>query len=347
MKWLLLVLALTAVSVVAGERTAPVPGTAPPFFRGMTISCQGWGAEWADQRFAQELDTLQTLGVNAVATHPYARIHGDGSIRWRSWRSDRVPDYVLHPLRATQHAGLHKMVKPHLAYWGSPFSWRGEIDFEDPAARRRFFDDYQAWIVALARDTSSADLFVIGTELDRMVRYEKEWRQVIAAVRAVTTAPLTFASNWDSYRRVPFWDALDYVGIQAYFPITQTASPDDAAIRAGWRKVMTDLKSYHQQVGKPILFTELGYNRSRLAASQPWDYKRDNSNEAAALQQRCLRIGLQILAQNTEWCRGAFLWKWFVGDATYENFYLKEPRLMAEIRRVWSPKSGPPPGTLR
>ena len=23
------------------------------------------------------------------------------------------------------------MIKPHLAYWGSPFKWRGEIEFED------------------------------------------------------------------------------------------------------------------------------------------------------------------------------------------------------------------------
>ncbi|CAM2006588.1 glycoside hydrolase family 113 [Acanthopleuribacter pedis] len=327
----------------AGEAVTPETGAKArgltPFFRGMTISCQGWGAEWADAGFADELRTLQGLGVNAVATHPYARIHADGSIRWRSWRANRVPDYVLHPLRTTQRAGLHKMVKPHLAYWGSPFSWRGDITFADPAAQRRFFDDYQKWIVALARDTSSADLFVVGTELDRMVHHEAEWRRIIAAVRAVTDAPLTFASNWDSYHKVPFWDALDYVGIQAYFPLTQNPTPDSAAIRAGWQAVMGNLKTYHRKVGKPILFTELGYNRSRLAAAQPWDYKRDSSNEAAALQAQCLRIGLQVLAENADWCHGAFLWKWFVGDAAYENFYLKEPRLTAEIRRVWLTKT--------
>lgn len=330
--WLIGVIALLSPGLVTALEQAPRP-TAP--FRGMTISCQGWGAEWADARFADELTTLRGLGVNAVATHPYARIHADGSLRWRSWRSDQVPDYVMAPLKTTQRAGLRKMVKPHLAYWGSPFSWRGAIDFSDTAARRRFFEDYQRWIVALAADTSSADVFVIGTELDLMVKYEHEWRQIIAAVRAVTPATLTYAANWDSYQKVPFWDALDLVGVQGYFPISAAATPSDAALTAGWRKVTAGLHKYHQKVGKPVLFTELGYNQSLQAAAQPWSYERDRSREAALLQARCLRIGLQVLAENEVWCRGAFLWKWFVGDAAYENFYLKEPYLMAEIRRVW------------
>ncbi len=315
-----------------------------PMFRGMTISCQGWGAEWADARFADELTVLRELGVNAVATHPYARIHADGSLRWRSWRTGQVPDYVIQPLRTTQQAGLRKMVKPHLAYWGSPFSWRGEVDFSEPTARRRFFDDYQRWIVALAADTSSADIFVVGTELDLMVKYEQEWRQVIAAVRAVTPAALTYAANWDSYQKVPFWDALDLVGVQGYFPISDEAAPSDAVLRAGWRKVMTGLQGFHRKVGKPLLFTELGYNQSLQAAAQPWSYQGDRSREAALLQARCLRIGLQVLAENEAWCRGAFLWKWFVGDAAYENFYLKKPYLTAEIRRVWlKPGAAGPP----
>lgn len=326
------VVALVCRPQVTALETAPRP--LPPF-RGMTISCQGWGAEWADARFADELSALRELGVNAVATHPYARIYADGSLRWRSWRAEQVPDYVISPLQTTQKAGLRKMVKPHLAYWGSPFSWRGEVDFSEPAARRRFFEHYQRWIVALAADTSSADIFVVGTELDLMVKYEQEWRQVIAAVRAVTPAALTYAANWDSYQKVPFWDALDMVGVQGYFPIADGAAPADAVLRAGWRKVMVDLKGFHQLVGKPVLFTELGYNQSLQAAVQPWSYQRDRSREAALLQARCLRVGLQALAENESWCRGAFLWKWFVGDAAYENFYLKEPYLMAEIRRVW------------
>lgn len=65
-----------------------------------------------------------------------------------------------------------------------------------------------------------ADLFVVGTELDRTVQDEDNWRRLIVEVRSHTLAPITFVSNWDVFEKVPFWDAPDLVGIQSYFPIS-------------------------------------------------------------------------------------------------------------------------------
>jgi hypothetical protein len=63
------------------------------------------------------------------------------------------------------------------------------------------------------------------------VAREKEWRRVIAAVRGVTSARLTYAANFDAYQRVAFWDALDAIGIQAYFPLTDKATSASAPLR--------------------------------------------------------------------------------------------------------------------
>ena len=116
-------------------------------------------------------------------------------------------------------------IKPHIAYWGSSFSWRGEIEFSREDAWDRFWRDYRAWITLLAEACREADGFVVGTELDRTLRFEDEWRALIADVRAHTGAPLTYAANWTDYQRVPFWDALDVIGIQAYFPLTDQRPP--------------------------------------------------------------------------------------------------------------------------
>ncbi|CAM2066220.1 hypothetical protein SCOR_12640 [Sulfidibacter corallicola] len=349
MKFLLLLPLFFVASLRGMDETTAKDGAS---LRGITISCQGWGRIWGQDQFARELPRLVALGANAVATHPYAAIRADGTVAFREWPADAPPDYIARPVREARELGIQSMIKPHLAYWGSPFSWRGAIAFEEESQRRRFFDTYRRWIVAVAAATSDADIFVVGTELDQFGRYEAEWRDIIAAVRSVTKARLTYAANWDGYERIPFWDALDLVGIQAYFPLSEEEDPDRAALAQGWTKVFGRLEKFHQSTGKPIFFTELGYNRSLRAAAQPWHHVQQSGHAAAGLQERCLRIGLEWTAgreaalwrRRYPWFRGVFLWKWFVGPAGGENFYLNEARLRTIIQSVWlgsGPRGGP------
>ena len=44
---------------------------------------------------------------------------------------------------------------------------------------RRFFGDYERWIVALAEVSREADGFAVGTELDLILGQEARWRQLI------------------------------------------------------------------------------------------------------------------------------------------------------------------------
>ena len=39
-----------------------------------------------------------------------------------------------------------------------------------------------------------------------------------------------------------FWDAVDYIGVLAYFPLTKTIDPSEAEIAAGWEKKCAELK---------------------------------------------------------------------------------------------------------
>jgi len=301
---------------------------------GITVSCQGSGRIWGTDAFARELDGIASLGANAVAIHPYARIHADGRVSWR-WRENRPPQSVTRPVREAQSRNLSMMMKPHLAYWGSPFSWRGAIAFDDPDARKRFFETYTEWVVALAKAVPETEIFVVGTELKGLTKYEGEWREVVRALRQVTNARLTYAANWDNYRNVKFWDALDLIGIQAYFPLSKTQDPDEADLRKGWNEIMDELERYGLRHNRQVLFTELGYNRSTKAAREPWDYHQEHGEAAIVLQQRCLRVALQVAKENHPRIAGVFLWKWFVGNAPFENFHLNQGDLPDIIAKVW------------
>jgi len=311
--------------------------------RGMTISCQGWGAEWGTPGFDAELEDLRAMGGNWVAIHPYASIQADGTVRDRGdLDAEAPPDWLARPLSAARERGLALLVKPHLAYWRSPFAWRGDITFAEPEARARFWRTYSAWIVALARSTRGADAFCVGTELDRMLADEAEWRALVARVRAVTDARLTYAANWDRYGEVRFWDALDAIGVQAYFPLVEGVvegeETGEAALRAGWSRVLSPLRELSERTGKPVVFTELGYSDSPAAALRPWEDPPRGGPRAPELQARCLATALRVLAEEREWLRGAFLWKWFVGESRHraEGFYLDRPVLRDVLRTGWT-----------
>jgi hypothetical protein len=102
---------------------------------------------------------------------------------------------VTRPIREAKALGLKIPIEPHLAYWGSPFSWRGEIAFETEAEWERFWSDYEFFIEELASWSRNADAFVIGTELPGTLTQEERWRHLIGRLREVTDVPLTYAAN--------------------------------------------------------------------------------------------------------------------------------------------------------
>ena len=305
--------------------------------RGMTISCQTWGQEWATDGFADELAELRLLGVNWVAIHPYAGIRKDGSVRFRAFDVANPPDWITRPIEMAHEAGMSILVIPHLAHWGSGYSHRGGITFETEEHWQRFFTQYTEWISAVARVAKDADAFSVGSELGGTSHREEEWRRIIQAVRDASSTHLVYSANWDEVGRVAFWDAVDCIGVQAYYPISDREQPTDQELARGWKPVLRELRELHQKTGKPVVFTELGYDCSTKAATRPWEgapRRQSDRSVGLDLQARCLDAALQAIENERSWLRGAFLWKWFVGPAN-DNFMIDTPRMRSVVRDAW------------
>ena len=73
-------LSILVVIILYANKDMSSPASTP-FFKGMTISCQTWGYEWATPEMKQSLDDLQNLGVNSFSIHPYARVYENGRIK--------------------------------------------------------------------------------------------------------------------------------------------------------------------------------------------------------------------------------------------------------------------------
>jgi hypothetical protein len=181
--------------------------------------------------------------------------------------------------------------------------WRAYFNPANPAA---FFASYKSMMVAEAQvaQAHGATVLSIGTELDQLTgpQYWSYWTDIISSVRAVFSGKLTYSADWNDNTspwqghngltagtgnlatQVSFWSQLDYVGLDVYAPLSDAANPTLANLIAGWNQMPTDtetkavtgnqsLISYFEsvaaQTGKPLLFTEIGYESATDAASQP------------------------------------------------------------------------------
>jgi hypothetical protein len=308
-------------------------------FKGVTVSCQTWGIEWQTPEMAKTLAELKSLGVNSIAIHPYARIEEDGHVRYRQLRS---ANYITTPLGWAHQLGMSTMLIPHIAYWGTKFTWRGDIDFATPEEWDRFFTDYETWIVQMATlaESEHAELFCVGLEFAHAQQFDERWRKIIAAVRKAYRGKVTYGANWNDYESVKFWDALDYIGVLAYFPLTKSTNPSAAEIDAGWKKQCAALEKFSRRnAGKQFVFTEIGYNESSRAAAEPWSFK-TGGEHAAEIQQRCIDAALRVPAK-CDWLAGMFWWKWFpeLPHDEEENYRLQTPDIKALIAKYWRHES--------
>ena len=325
---------IIATGLLAITSPVSVSAQATPKLHGMTISCPMNGQIWGTSAMRTAIQENRKLGVNRVAIHPYAHIQINGQIRFRP--ADKV-GYLSRAVEIAKAENMPLFWKPHISYWGS-FEWRGAITFEHESEWKRFFTSYEDWIISHAKfaEKSKIKLFAVGTELDKTL-HRKEWLRIIKRVRQNYSGKLTYAANWDSFQRVPFWRELDIIGIQAYFPVTSVGSKVTASvIDAHWKKLLAQLKAYSAEQARPILFTELGYTRSTAAGEKPWDPAfKGGSDEARRIQALLLRSALRNI-ESAPFVRGAYLWKWMPGFAPWErDFSMRDEGVQALIRKEW------------
>jgi hypothetical protein len=333
--------AIVALDLAAHEPPRPSAATAAqPFLKGMTITCPRFGQIWGTEHMAQAIREVRDLGVEWIAIHPYIHIQSDGTLLFR--RPAQETEYLVKAVEIAHREGVEFFWKPHLSYWGS-FEWRGAITFTDEAAWQRFFTGYRRFIVDQARfaEAHRLPLFAVGVELEGTT-HRPEWRGILDEVRQVYGGRITYAANWDQLAKVPFWDRLDVIGVQAYFPLSGEESPTPQALAQGWDRHLDELRALSASLGgKPVLFTEIGYNPAPNAAREPWDYHVDNTPRSRQLRRQLMDVALQRLPQEP-FLMGLFWWKWMPGaHAGRSDFSMRDPEAKAALREAWG-KPNPP-----
>lgn len=213
-------------------------------------------------------------------------------------------------IRQAKAKGLKVMVKPHVWIMGQ--GWAGDFACKTVEDWEIWERDYEAYILTFAKmaEEEGAEMFCIGTEYRKAVIHRSPyWRDLIRKVRRVYSGKLTYAANWDNYEKVTFWDQLDYIGIDAYFPLSNDQTPTTKTLLTAWKPYAKRLQKLHDRTGKPVLFTEYGYCSADYTARQPWSEGGDRALNFQG-QIHAYEALYQIFWEK-EWMAGGFIWKWF------------------------------------
>ena len=315
----------------AGRTTKKSPPL--PYQKGISFSHEV-GGDWGygSATAARELQKIRGLGATAAALVPYAFTAAPDRPAIR-FSTDETDDRLRRSLLSAQALGLKTMLKPHL--W-SGRRFHGDISFSDESQFDVWFAQYRRWLLHFARfaELHGVDLLAVGNELSGLTVHESRWRGLISDIRRIYSGPLTYAAHWNGeFERITFWDRLDYIGVNFYFPLS---SPHERPTTGAAQIVeaRSRLQAISTRFDKPILFTEVGFPALKTAASKPWE--ENSSGLDAALQKQCYELWFQQFSRAPN-VAGMYWWKWPThgrgGPFDTSHRPLGKPAL--EVLRTW------------
>lgn len=287
----LLLVAVTNTGCQRQDKQATLPRSGE-FHKGVAVLI-GFGNDHEDFEVRTDalLARLSKLGV----TH----VNLSFPIFQESWTATKVfahptltpsDDHLVWFIKRAKAAGFAVMLRPGLdrATPGND-GWKATMK---PANTSKWFASYTEAMVGYAKlaATAGASSFCIGAELTSLEGKTTEWQSLIKAVKAVYPGHLTYSFDWGSPYKIGFADKLDFLAVDAYFPLKVN---DDASVNdmeKAWDPWIAKLVSALAPYRKPVVITEVGIRSVRGAQRKPgeWEQK-EQETPALELQRRYYR----------------------------------------------------------
>ncbi len=285
---------------------------------------------------------LKEVGAGWVAVVPYAfsalggsQVHYSNSQYW-----GETPVGAKETVRLAKEAGLKVMLKPQVWIRGS---WPGDIRFDKGEEFQYWWESYKKYIneyVDIAIEYE-VELLCLGTEFKQLtLDYPEAWIELIKDVRNRYSGKITYAANWDEYKHITFWGQLDYIGVDAYFPLINAKCPPISELEQAWQPYLQEMEALSRKVDRPILFTEYGYLNVEGCTWNTWELEARLGSTAADenAQAQALEALYQVCWEE-DWWVGGFIWKWFSqGGNRRSKGYTPQGKKAETVLSAWYKK---------
>ena len=271
----------------------------------------------------QSLKNLATTGANWISLVVCCGQETRASTTiFRTQPRTATDSELLHVITLAHSLGMRVMLKPQLDFSNDPTHWRGHIGtvFTSEAQWQDWFTSYQGFInyYATFAQRAGVDMLCIGVELGGTTHREGNWRRIVQDVRQQYKGAITYASLCSSgsglphgeEERITWWDAVDYIGVDVYYTLTDKNAPTVEELKEAWTKRghIALLENLSSRFNKPIIFTEFGYESSDGTNKCPGCW---NTGAPIDLQEQadCYQAALEVL-WGKPWLAGIYWWQW-------------------------------------
>ena len=235
--------------------------------------------------------------------------------------------YLQSEIKGLHNKGFSVMLKPHVWVGDNEFNpdnWRNNIEYTNPGKLATWFHNYGIFILEQASfaEKNGIEIFVVGTELVKLTKHTKEWKKLISKVRDVYSGKLTYAAEGNNAFNIEFWESLDYIGVDAYFPLTDKEAPDLKDLENGWSDYNKRLEELSEKFEKKIILTEIGYKSAKGTAVRPWEWKTEA--EVSQHEQAQAFEALFRTFSKQDYIEGIYIWKYFTDNNSYEKGNIKK-----------------------
>lgn len=210
--------------------------------------------------------------------------------------------------------------------------WRGRIK---PKSWDNWHASYRRYILRMAAiaERTHVETFSVGSELLSTERTREPWARLITEVRRIYHGKILYSANWDHYEPVSFWDLIDVMGVTSYYELSKERAPALSTLVESWQRWKQPLVSFAKRIGKPLVFTEIGYPSLDGCNMYPWDETR---RESVDLEEQELCYRAFVTAWDSEpTLAGIYFWNWYGPGGTLDGDYSPRGKPAARVIQLW------------
>ena len=283
---------------------------------------------WFDTDAARDnVDAMAETGVRWVVLVPTVMQEGFCATRqFRDFEHTPSDLELMDTIDYIHQKGIRVQLRPMLECMDG----EGRLSVYLPRNRERMpgkaCDYARRWFDSMARRSAyyaklaqraGCELYCLDSELDRIISFNEEWKQVVAAVRSVFCGPVTSChtvhtgvidfekalqdkNHW-------FYD-LDMLSLSDYIRASDKAGATVEEMVEYMKPERERLRRIAALYGKPVLLGENGCTSSSGGPINPSGWSPENGYDGQE-QANYLEAVLRLF-WNEPWWYGLYWWKW-------------------------------------
>lgn len=306
-----------------------------------------WNGNYSTPESDKSLEDLAATGtqwVSIVVTQYQENIDSTEITPSKNRRTPSDED-IIHVIKKAHSLGMKVALKPHIGLNNDPQHWWGEIgtNFGGPEWDK-WFTSYRKFMVHYAQlaENHQVEQFYIGNEIRTLSKRDQEWRDLANIARINFSGDLIYSAGWRWLQQITWWDAVDYIGVNAYYVLSENNDPTVEEMKDTLRKRVSELAELSDKFDRKIIFSEIGYLSIDGASKNPANWAMaKNLNIPTDIEEQadCYQTFIETF-WDEPWIAGIYWWHWDT-KANLRSVQYPEYKPDVSIERNYTPQDKP------